>query len=63
MHYLNVLLGNKALTAAGFVLSMGTMWGEVTHFALLDALPTAAGEPRGRTNRIYFCQEDQKITD
>lgn len=49
---LNVLLGNKVLTAAGFVLSMGTVWGEVTHFALLDTIPTTAtGEPHGRANR------------
>lgn len=49
--YLDGLLGNKVLTAAGFILSVGTMWGEVTHFALLDALSTATGKQRGRANR------------
>lgn len=43
--YLNVLLGTWVLTTVGFILSVGTMWGEVTHLALLDTLPTAAGKP------------------
>lgn len=62
---MNVLLSNKVLTAVGFVLPVGTMWGEVTHFALLDTLATAAGEPRGRANRrrryAAFCHRNQKL--
>lgn len=62
---LNVLLGNKVLTAADFVLPMGTIWGEVTHFAFLDTIPTTAtGKPHGRANRWrghnVLCHRKQK---
>lgn len=36
---------NVHLTAAGFVLSVETVGGEVAHLALLDALVVAAGKP------------------
>lgn len=39
------------LTTAGFILSMRTMWGEVTHFPLLQTLPSVAGKPWQRTGR------------
>lgn len=39
------------LTAAGFVLSVETVRGEVTHSALLDALAVAAGKPGVGTQR------------
>lgn len=50
----------KRLTAAGFVLSVGTVRGEVAHSALLDAPAVAAGEPgvgaRRRRGRAGICQ-------
>lgn len=32
------------LTTAGFILSVRTMWGEVTHFALVYTLPIVTGK-------------------
>lgn len=42
---------NVRLTAAGFVLSVETVWSEVAHFARLDALAIAAGKPGVRARR------------
>lgn len=38
------------LTAAGFVVSVGAVWGEVTDFVFLDAFSTSTGKPRGRAS-------------
>lgn len=58
-------LATRALTAVSLVLPVGTMWREVAHFALLDALPAATGKPRRRANRRYgaLCPRDKKNKD
>lgn len=48
------------LTTAGFILSMRTMWGEVTHFALLNTLPSVTGKPWGRAHRRRRTEVCQK---
>lgn len=56
-------LARRVLTAVSLVLPAATMWREVAHFALLDALPVATGKPRRRANRWRYgalCPRDKK---
>lgn len=47
------IFGNRVLTAAGFILPARTMWGEVTHLALINTLPTGTGEGGGGAQKDW----------